>query len=297
MSNEPKEEFKFRLSSKTLVIIDWANVYGWFSRPKSKTYLGWEVCPERLFNYLSTYSEIIDKRLYNGVEIGDERSEVFGAKVGSLGFNFIKKEVKWVPVYLNEQTHFKKIVRELFNTLDGVKITNSDIATKLYELKGKIKSQQDQKVYELIDESDTELKKLNFKIEELQQHLLEPVERRKCDFDVEIARDAFNLSKDFECLILFSGDGDYSALVEDLIVEKGKKVIVVFAPGHIGREYDKLTEFLTEKGLKYRLFLCTANKLRNEISLETNIPPDFSGGRDVSNIPESKLIINEKVDN
>jgi uncharacterized LabA/DUF88 family protein len=165
------------------------------------------------------------------------------------------------------------VVKELFDVLDGIKITNSEIATKLYELKEKIKNQQDQKVYELIEESDKELKKLNLNIESLQRHLLEPVRRRKCDFDVEIARDVFNMSKDFDQIILFSGDGDYSALVDDMTI-KGKKVIVVFAQGHKGKEYKN------QRGL----FLCTVENLRDDIYLENNIPVDFSTGRDTGNI-------------
>lgn len=323
MTKQVSEKFKFRLRDKTLVIIDWANVYGWFSNPKSRSYLGWEVDQKRLFEYLSTYSEIIDKRLYHGVEIGNKRSEDFGAEAEAIGFTFIKKEVKWIPVYLNEQNHFKKIVQRLFDVLDGVKITNSEIATKLYELKEKIESRlatreqdfdsdgsvqgeyppyapADQKVYdsayELIEELDTELKKLNINIEELQQDLLEPAKRRKCDFDVEIARDVCNLSNEFGTLILFSGDGDYAALVDDLI-SKGKKVILVFAPGHKGKEYEPLQEELMEKSKKYALFICTVEHLKDDISSKNNIPPDFSGGRDTSNVADSDTKSQGSVDN
>lgn len=291
-------------------MIDWANVHGWFSRPNSRSYLGWKISPQRLFEYLNTYTEIWDKRLYHGIENGNKRSEDFGAEVTGIGFTFITKDVKWAPVYLNEENHFKVVVKKLFEVLDGVKVTNSDIATKLYELRGKIESRlaatvadfdsdgsvqgvypayklEDQNVYdsayELIEELDTDLKKLNISIEALQLTLLEPVRRRKCDFDVEIARDVCNLSNDFDTLILFSGDGDYSALVDDLI-SKGKKVIVVFAPGHKGKEYETLQEQVKKKALSYRLFICTVEHLKENISVETTIPPNFSGGRDVSNL-------------
>ena len=126
------------MRDRTLVIIDWANVYGWFSNPKSRSYLGWGIDPQRLFDYLSTYKEITGKRLYHGIETGNKRSEDFGASIGAIGFAFIKKEVKWVPVYLNEQNHFKTVVKKLFDVLDKVKTTNSEIATKLYELREKI---------------------------------------------------------------------------------------------------------------------------------------------------------------
>ena len=301
MSDPVKEKFRFKLNGKTLVVIDWANVYGWFSDPKSKNYLGWEIDIKRLHEYLSSYQEIFDKRLYQGIEVGNGRSEDFGTEVKSVGFNFVSKEVKWVPVSLNK-SHFRKLIKELFNALDGIKNTNSGIATKLYELKDKVESRlsarepdfdsdgsvqgehlpytpEDQSVYDsaydLVEELDLELKKLNISIDDLQKHLSEPVLRRKCDFDVEIARDVFNMSKDFDHLLLFSGDGDYSALVDDQII-KGKKVIVVFGQGHKGKE------FKIQKGL----FLCTAENLRDDIQKEKNIPMDFSTGRDTNRLAD-----------
>lgn len=287
-----KQEFRFKIYGKTLVIIDWANVYGWFADPKSKTYLGWRVDAKKIFDYFSGYPGITDKRFYFGVEIGKEWSEKLKNDIEEIGFNLLSKEVKWVPVSL-DKSHFKNLVKELFNVLDGIKNTNSNIAKKLYELKGKIESRledkepdfdgdgnvqgayplyepEDQKIYDsaydLVEELDEELRKLNIRIDELQNHLSEPVMRRKCDFDVEIARDVFNFSNDFENLILFSGDGDYAALVEDLIIKKGKKIIVVFAKGHIGKEYNSLQEELIKNNLKYKLFMCSAEWLRGKIS-------------------------------
>ncbi len=288
MNNKVQKPFKFKLRDRAIVIIDWANVYGWFSQPESRNYLGWEIDLKKLFDYLATYSDITDKRLYHGIEVGNKRSEDFGAEVESVGFILTKKDVKWVPVYLNEENHFKTVVKKLFDVLDGIKITNSDIATKLYELRIKIKSwvtgqEPDFNVDDLIEKLDVELKKLNINIEDLQRNLLKPVKRRKCDFDVEIARDVCNLSNSFDTLLLFSGDGDYAALVEDLI-SKGKKVIVVFAPGHIGREYDPLCKELKKNNKGYALFICSVDHLKDDISIIKNIPVDFSTGRDDGNI-------------
>jgi uncharacterized LabA/DUF88 family protein len=86
--------------------------------------------------------------------------------------------------------------------------------------------------------------------------LKKDVLRRKCDFDVEITRDALNLINEYETLILFSGDGDYFSLTEDLI-KKGKKVILVFAPGHKGKEYNKIKDSL--------FFACSVNKLKKHL--------------------------------
>jgi hypothetical protein len=44
--DKPKK-FKLKIDKKALLLIDWANVYGW------KKSLGWEVCPQRLYNFLT----------------------------------------------------------------------------------------------------------------------------------------------------------------------------------------------------------------------------------------------------
>jgi uncharacterized LabA/DUF88 family protein len=281
------EDFKFILKSNTFVVIDWANVYGWFSDHESKKYLGWEINPKKLFEYLKLYPEISEKNinLYYGVESSQQKSIDFKNEVEEIGYDHKSKEVKWVPAALETTAHFKPLVRKLFDVLDSVKNTNSEISNKLYELSKKVnnlpkisignanedkmfrldsKNQLDE-IYNLIEDLDNELKKLNIDIGDLQEKLRQPVRRRKCDFDVEISRDIYNNLGNFNTLILFSGDGDYEAIVKDLIL-KGKKVIVVYAFGHFGREYDELIVELTALGIKNKPFLCPANNLRKFIA-------------------------------
>jgi len=279
------EDFKFKLRKNTYVFIDWANVYGWFSDPESKKYLGWEVDPKRLFEYLKSYPEISDINLYYGVETLQQKSVDFKNQVGVIGYNHKSKEVKWVPAALETTAHFKPLVHKLFDVLDSVKNTNSEISNKLYELSKKVNNLpkisignangdkmfslsskgQLEEIYSLIEYLDSELKKLNIDIGDLQEKLRQPVRRRKCDFDVEISRDIYNNLENFDTLILFSGDGDYEALVRDLII-KGKKVIVVYAFGHFGREYDELIIELAKLGIKNKPFLCPANNLKQFIA-------------------------------
>lgn len=285
MNNQVKEKFRFRLHGKTLVVIDWANVYGWHKNLK------WNVGMSELFLYLKSYTEVFEQRFYHGVDPKKDWSGKIKEDAENMGFMVVSKEVKWTPVYLNRQNHFKGVIEELFGVLDGMKITNSKIATKLYDLRKKIEvrlsggeypsyTSEDEKVYnsvyDLIEELDNELKKLNINIGDLQEHLQEPVMRMKCDFDVEITRDVLNSINSFEQLILFSGDGDYSALVDDLIL-KDKKAIVVFASGHKGKEYKNQTG----------LFLCTVENLRDDICKQTNIPTDFSVGRDINTLSDT----------
>jgi uncharacterized LabA/DUF88 family protein len=209
------EDKIFKLKGKTLAIIDWANVYGWFEKLK------WEIDPKKLYDYLKSYPQIFDIRLYFGVDKENPNSLKLHKTFKKIGYNLQWKEIKWVPIDL-KLVHYKDEtgkIRKFFETAQG------------------------KRVYE----------KLN-KFKEIVQNL--QIYRRKCDFDVEITRDVFlNIDK-FDGLILFSGDGDYAPLVEELIKKK-KQVIVVFAPGCKGREFEDF-----KKGL----YLCSVKKLKKYLT-------------------------------
>lgn len=130
-----------------------------------------------------------------------------------------------------------------------ISIGKKDIAFSLSNEK------QLREIYDLIDELDSILKQLNINIDNLQHHLIKPVKRRKCDFDVEISCDVYNNLNRMKTFLLFSGDGDYAALVKD-VIKKGRQAIVVFGHGHKGREYDDIGN---------GLFLCSVNKFKEFI--------------------------------
>ncbi|MCX7661669.1 MAG: NYN domain-containing protein [Candidatus Omnitrophica bacterium] len=211
-----KDKFKFDLKGRTLVIIDWANVFGWFEKLK------WEIDPEKLYNYLKSYPEIFDIRFYFGIEKGNEKSENFHNYIKSIGFNLISKEVKWVPaeVKISSNIRFKD---KIVSIIEHGQINQDDFG-KFMEFFNYIKDLG--------------------------------LVRRKCDFDVEITLDTMRMLKDFEILILFSGDGDYAYLVRHLIEIERKKVILVFAKGCKGKEYGEFVR---------GLFQCNVNYLKEYI--------------------------------
>lgn len=61
------------------------------------------------------------------------------------------------------------------------------------------------------------------------------ISKRKCDFDLEIGLDTFELLDKYQSFIFLSGDGDYKTLYERLIA-KSKQVIVVYARNRLGKE-------------------------------------------------------------
>lgn len=71
--------------------------------------------------------------------------------------------------------------------------------------------------------------------------------RRKCDFDMEICTDVHKcFEREFGSFIFFTGDGDFEPLYK-LLIKKKKQVIVIYAPGHLGREI-----YAIKKGLYKR---------------------------------------------
>ncbi|BCX14585.1 MAG: hypothetical protein KatS3mg088_268 [Patescibacteria group bacterium] len=206
------ENFRFELKGKTLVIVDWANVYGWFEKLK------WEIDEKKLFKYLKSYSPIKEIRFYFGVEKGNKKSEEFQKRIKKIGYILVSKEVKWVPVTL-DRTHFKEFLSKLFLLANILESSNSKIANLLRQLPKN------------------------------------PIYRRKCDFDCEISIDVMKNLNNYDGFILFSGDGDYAALIKEIINNR-KQAIVVALKNSMGKEYTDI-----KKGL----FICNVKKFKKFI--------------------------------
>jgi len=61
------------------------------------------------------------------------------------------------------------------------------------------------------------------------------IKKRKCDFDLEMGLDCFENLDRYQSFVFLSGDGDFATLYQRLIDRK-KQVIVVYHPGHLGKE-------------------------------------------------------------
>ena len=88
--NSENQKKKLLLRGKTIVLIDWANVYRW------KDSLKREPDPFNIFTYLKTYKDIEDARFYFGTDI-NEKSKAFLQDIEKAGFTVITKPVKYVP--------------------------------------------------------------------------------------------------------------------------------------------------------------------------------------------------------
>jgi uncharacterized LabA/DUF88 family protein len=216
-----EEKFQFKLKGKTLVCIDWANVYGWQEN------LDWKISADKLIKYLLSYKGIFKVNFYFGTDITKESQDFISSlqkkEEKEERFSVITKEVKYVPVDLD-----KSYLRLRVNNIKKIILA-------------------------------MDLKKQNIDglhIKELENLLSQPLQRRKCDFDIEIALDVFRNLENFDSFILFSGDGDYKPLVQ-YCIENKKQTIIVAQPGSLGKEY---------RIIPIGLYICNVRKLRDFIS-------------------------------
>ena len=74
-----------KLKGKTLVIVDWANIWGW--------QMG--LTPVKIWNYFKNYKEVLVQNFYFGLDEND-KSEAYLKEVVKLGFKLISKPVKYI---------------------------------------------------------------------------------------------------------------------------------------------------------------------------------------------------------
>ena len=78
----------------------------------------------------------------------------------------------------------------------------------------------------------------------------------KGNLDVELALDAYRLKKDYKSLILFSGDSDFSYLI-DLLKKDAKRIFVFSTRGHISKELLIRAKYIDIRKLKEEIIFNT----------------------------------------
>jgi uncharacterized LabA/DUF88 family protein len=171
--------FRFHIQGKTLVLIDWANVFNWLRGKK------WEIDKKALYDYLREYKNIDRICLFAG-EDDHPKSKAFLEECRQIGFEVITKKVKYVHASV-ENSPFWKTLEEIVPSKKLDKIKETDILV------------------------------------------------RKCDFDVEISTELLLHLETYHSFILFSGDGDYAPIIEE-IMKREKRVFIVATERSLGRE-------------------------------------------------------------
>ncbi len=115
----------------------------------------------------------------------------------------------------------------------------------------------------------TVLKKTGYKLTTKPLKLIRDKKKghmRKANFDVEIAVEAMKRIKDFDTLILFSGDSDFDYLLKE-VKTHGKKTIVVSMKYHVSKE-------LIERADRY----IDLRKIKKLIERRPQKSPSFTTG-------------------
>ncbi len=192
----------FALKGKTLVLIDWANVF--HAQRKN----GWNVDTRKLFSLFKDHQEVQDIVLFHGTD-EHAKSASFLKAQSTIGYRIVTKAVKKVPVTVDHEG----------------------------------------------------------------RPLPKPILRRKCDFDVEIAKEILLNLDQFQGFVLVSGDGDYAPIF-DVLRERRKQAILVFPKGGMGREYTE------NEQRKRAMFLCSLERLRPFIETKISRQDRSPTGRD-----------------
>lgn len=80
-----------KLKGKTVVFIDWANVYNWRKSLKN------EVDPQELFDFLKRYKKIKTKNFYFGKD-KHPKSQKFLKRIEKIGYKLYTKDVKYIHI-------------------------------------------------------------------------------------------------------------------------------------------------------------------------------------------------------
>lgn len=215
----------------TNIYIDYANVIHWHNK------LGWHIAINRLKQLFDSFNTIKDIKFYTGKLDSDEQSEKILETAERCRYIVRSKPVK---------------IMKLSIDVSGIEEFSPSI----------LKSFIDKQLLAKINLETITL--LNNYLRELNKQGIKFIEKRKCNFDVEISRD---ILRDFdnnvaENFILWSGDSDFAEPIFELM-EAGKKVVLCATARRTSFELEELKE----KGLfiydiqKIREFICFAREM------------------------------------
>ncbi len=98
--------FEFHLRGKTLVLVDWANVYGWSKKMK------WEIDPQKLFHFFERMEEV-DRSVFFFGRDKHEKSVDFLKEIQKTGFKVVSKPVKKIPIFIDDSHFWKKLSKAI----------------------------------------------------------------------------------------------------------------------------------------------------------------------------------------
>lgn len=215
----------------TNIYIDYANVIHWHNK------LGWHIALNRLKQLFDSFGTIKNVKFYTGKLNGDEQSEKILETANQCQYIVRSKPVKIMKLSIDVSgiEEFSPSVLKSF--IDKQFLAKMNLETIIL---------------------------LNNYLRELNKQGIKFIEKRKCNFDVEISRDILrdfdnNIAENF---ILWSGDSDFAEPISELMAAD-KKVVLCSTARRTSFELEELKN----KGLfiydiqKIREFICFAREM------------------------------------
>lgn len=201
-------ELESLLFGNTNIYIDYANIRPWADK------LGWHIELKRLKQFLDSFDNIKNIKIYVGTLVGDKVSEDMINKISSYNY-----DVKTKPV---------KIMKQSID-YTSINPTSPDLLNKF--IRRCLLKKYDLQTVEY----------LNNKFKELNNNGIFYIEDLKCNFDVEIGRDMLldYAQNSIDTFMLWSGDSDFADPVEQLL-DDNKKVILFATARKVSTELNKL---------------------------------------------------------
>jgi uncharacterized LabA/DUF88 family protein len=189
------DELKNLFDGDTHVYIDFANIR------KSCERAGWSIDLRKLKALLDATGKVKSCKVYFGTIVGDKGSEGFVARIRKEGFDLETKPVKLIALPINVSSVSRQSPDILLNFIDHTLIRSLKIEAIEY---------------------------LNNQLAELNRQGTLSLEKKKCNFDVEIATDMRldNALRKANTFCLWSGDSDFADPLLKLLGE-GRRVIVI----------------------------------------------------------------------
>jgi uncharacterized LabA/DUF88 family protein len=195
------------LAKPSIVYIDYANVRGWTKR------LGWNIDLKVLKDLLDSFG-VMEVRFYFGNFPQDPGSQKFMTMLHRTGYRIRTKPVKIMNLSIDVSSISSKSPDILASFIDP---------TLLRELR-----------INAIESLNDELRAMNALGKK-------SLEKRKCNFDVEIASDlrVDHLLKRTESFCLWSGDSDFADPLMEILNDQ-KKACVIAPSGRVASELNDL---------------------------------------------------------
>ena len=216
----------------TNVYIDWQNVIHWQKKLK------WNFDLKRIKQFLDSFENIKNIKIYTGELIGNEQSEKNIIDLKSWGYDVVYKPVKIMKLSIDTSSIDENSPSLLKNFIKKSLLNKLDIETISF---------------------------LNEKLSNLNNRGILHIEEEKCNFDVEMGRD---LLKDYEFngtenFILWTTDSDFKDPVKQ-IRDDGKKAIIFAFSGKVAPELDGTGVYVFDIK-KIKEFVCWPKHLPKDI--------------------------------